>query len=364
MISNIKRMNDKQRGFSLVEIMVGLVVGLLTTLAITQVVTAFEGQKRSTAGGSESQINGSVALFTIQSDLQMAGYGLPVYDPEKSSLKCTNNPTYDHDANAGTTPIGLFPLVVEDGGAGLSDTIRVRYGDTINAGAVNTVFSVAGLELGVETNMGCSDKDTIMISKGATCQLTQVNDTNLEADTTHITLKANVGAASNDGVSCLGRWSEYVYQVVDNQLTKAGEIDAATGLPSATAIPIIADIVNIQAQYGVSATAADNEISAWEDPDGAWANPSVADRNRIKAIRIAVVARNGQLEKEDVTSTCTTNQGTTSNGPCAWDDANVPSPAPEIDLSDDVNWQRYRYRVYETIIPLRNLVWARKALES
>jgi type IV pilus assembly protein PilW len=354
----------KQSGFSLVEIMVGLVIGLLTTLAITQVVTAFEGQKRSTTGGSEAQVNGSVALFTIQSDLQMAGYGLPVYDAEKSSLKCTNNPTIDHDADAGSAPIGLFPIVLNDGGAGESDTVRIRFGDTINAGAVSTVFNVAGLELGVESNMGCSDKDTIMVSKGATCNLTQVDDGNLDTDTTHITLKSNVGAASNDGISCLGKWSEYVYQVTDNQLTKAGEIDATTDLPSAIAVPIMADIVNIQAQYGVSNAVADNEIASWEDPVGAWANPSVTDRNRIKAIRIAVVARNGQLEKENVTFTCTTNQGTQNNGPCAWDDTNLPNPAPEIDLSNEPNWQRYRYRVYETIVPLRNMVWARKALES
>ena len=33
-------------------------------------------------------------------------------------------------------------------------------------------------------------------------------------------------------------------------------------------------------------------------------------------------------------------------------------PAPLIDLSADPNWRKYRYRVYQTVIPLRNVIWA------
>jgi type IV pilus assembly protein PilW len=38
------------------------------------------------------------------------------------------------------------------------------------------------------------------------------------------------------------------------------------------------------------------------------------------------------------------------------------SPAPAIDLTANADWQRYRYRVYETIIPLRNMIWSRNTL--
>jgi type IV pilus assembly protein PilW len=74
-----------------------------------------------------------------------------------------------------------------------------------------------------------------------------------------------------------------------------------------------------------------------------------------------VVARNGLLEKDNVTGTCTTVKGTANNGPCAWDDSNYDA-APAINLSNDPNWQRYRYRVFETIIPLRNMIWAKGTL--
>ena len=89
--------------------------------------------------------------------------------------------------------------------------------------------------------------------------------------------------------------------------------------------------------------------------------PTDANVPLVKAIRVAVVVRSSLLEKDIVTGTCTNSAGV-NNGPCAWNDSGDPnaadSPAPKIDLSGDPNWQHYRYRVFETIIPLRNVLWA------
>src|SRR3990167_3252715 len=62
-------------GFSLVEIMVGMVIGLISTIIVMQVFATFEGQKRTTTGGSDAQTNGGVGLYTIERDMRMAGYG-------------------------------------------------------------------------------------------------------------------------------------------------------------------------------------------------------------------------------------------------------------------------------------------------
>ena len=43
---------SKQKGLSLVELMVALVIGMLTTLVIMQVFTVFEDQKRATTGSA------------------------------------------------------------------------------------------------------------------------------------------------------------------------------------------------------------------------------------------------------------------------------------------------------------------------
>ena len=46
----------REAGLSLVEVMVALVVGLITVLVVMQVFTAFEGDKRTTMGVSDAQM--------------------------------------------------------------------------------------------------------------------------------------------------------------------------------------------------------------------------------------------------------------------------------------------------------------------
>ena len=96
-------------------------------------------------------------------------------------------------------------------------------------------------------------------------------------------------------------------------------------------------------------------------------NTVTANRNCIKAIRIAVVSRNDLLEKQVVSAGCSSNVNPNPTGVCAWDATSalpiIPSPAPNINLANTADWNRYRYRVYETIVPLRNMVWTRERLE-
>ncbi len=65
-----------QRGVTLVEMMVGMLIGLLAVVVISQVLIVSEGQKRTTTSGSDAQVNGALALYALQRDLEIAGYGL------------------------------------------------------------------------------------------------------------------------------------------------------------------------------------------------------------------------------------------------------------------------------------------------
>jgi hypothetical protein len=67
-------------GFSLVDIMVGMVISLIGTIIIFQVFAVSEGIKRTTTGGGDAQQNGAMALFTLERQLKMAGYGLSSND--------------------------------------------------------------------------------------------------------------------------------------------------------------------------------------------------------------------------------------------------------------------------------------------
>lgn len=404
-IQNKYYRNSHQHGFSLVEIMVGLVIGLIATLVISQTFSVFEGQKRTTTGVSDTQTNGTIALYNIMRDVQIAGFGLPFLDRTNPPMTCNPAPTIDHDNDAVTPAIDLFPVVITDGGAaaGATDQVAVRYSFTYTPpaladrrkaviGGVSTEFpSNPGVSVDivnpinatttgvmVHNNRGCQNGDIVLASKFEkvsgvnACALLKVAATNavLDADSTRIKLNASIPVVPhsyiNGSLSCLGRWNQITYRIgANDELERGGQpyadndpTPAKRGLPNAAFVPNVAGIVNIQAQYGISTNATDNLISDWVDATGAWVNPAFADKVKIKAIRVAVVARSGLLEKENVTGTCTTAQGTVNNGPCAWDDTGL-DPAPKIDLSDDNNWRRYRYRVYETIIPIRNIAWAR-----
>lgn len=354
-----KYMHKSQLGLSLVELMVGLVIGLVTTLVIMQIFSTFEGQKRSTMGSADAQTNGSVALFSMQRDLQMAGFGLPVFNKQNPPLKCNPTVTVDHDDNAATPAIDMFPISITDGGGGLSDTIRIRYsedGANSKAGVAIGIDSLLGSNAIVENNLGCNGTDhvdsntgvgdVVMISSGATCNMTRVNNTNayLAANPKHIPLASTTGVVNGASISCMGAWNQFTYIVVNNQLQRnvASQVNA---------VPLVSDIVNIQAQYGIADTATSNKVTSWVSASAPWDAPTIDQRNRIRAVRVAVVARNGQLEKTNVTAAA----------PIAWADVNG-SPAPSIDLSADADWQRYRYRVYETIIPLRNMIWSSNTL--
>lgn len=146
----------------------------------------------------------------------------------------------------------------------------------------------------------------------------------------------------------------------------------------------MSEIVNLQAQYGLSAAGLPgsdpnfNQVTQWVNAknladwvvavDGAstgvdWgSNMTLASRNRIKAIRMAVVARSPKMEPTAVTTACNSLTAPQPTGLCAWA-GSVSSPAPAIDLSaGDPNWLRYRYRVFDTIIPLRNVIWSKDTL--
>ncbi|MFN3785612.1 MAG: PilW family protein, partial [Thiothrix sp.] len=220
------------------------------------------------------------------------------------------------------------------------------------------ISSVSGTTVAVANSLACAAGNiAFVMNGGAACDSATVTAV---PDATHVTLAVlPASAAVGASLACLGApttaaapgaWNENLYSIAANQLVVAQNGAAAT-------TPVASDIVSMQAQYGVSAAATSDTITQWVDATGPWAAPTLTNRNRIKAVRIAIVARNGQLEKANVTNACSSLTAAAPAGLCAWE-GTAASPAPAIDLSNDANWQRYRYRVFSAIIPLRSMVWS------
>lgn len=354
---------SSQAGFTLVELLVGLAIGMLATLVVMQVFSVFEFQKRATTGAGDAQTNGNIALYDISRDLQIAGYALmntgQPATPD-SALECA--PPISDFSNFGlaASAVSLSPVTITDGGSGNGgDSITIRYGTSHMGGIPTTVTGPwIGNAVPVENSLGCASEDVALVINGAACALTRlVSGVPAATTLTFIDNRAAGIAVKDAQVSCLDEWNQVTYAV-----------DPVAGNLLLGADAIVEGIVNLQAQYGVAAAGLANtdpnfnQVVAWVNADIApWNAPGIADRNRIKAIRIAIVARSAAREAGFVTGTCPTAKGIVNHGPCAWKDDAV-DPAPEIDLRADPDWQHYRYKVFETIVPLRNVIWARGTL--
>ncbi|MBU0689651.1 MAG: PilW family protein [Gammaproteobacteria bacterium] len=361
MNDNCKLSAFRQTGFTLIEIMVGLAIGMLATVVILQVISMFESQKRTTTGSADAQTNGSIALYNIMRELSLAGY--PLMPVENSPLECTTVTI----GTTGTPGISsITPVTLTNN---TSDTVTIRYG-TSNMGGIPTDITGNGLPRSVSNDLGCTSGDIALISNGGTCALTTVTATSSAVPAT-VTLQdvdidtatyPTIAAIATTGasISCLGTWREVSYRSAGGNLQRCNraelDLDGNQSDCSPTAVdddpdwlPIVAGIVNIQTQYGVSNSANSNQVSLWMDPNS-FNITNIADRNRVKAIRIAVIARTDQKDASNVTTALNVWSGSAS------------SPAPTVDLSADADWQHYRYRVFETIVPLRNVIWAKDTL--
>lgn len=368
-----------QSGVSLIELLIGLLIGLVATLAISNLFSGFEARKRMISRGADAQSSGVLALYYLQRDAQNAGFGLPLYNSgDPSPLLCPINTSI----NQGGVVINLSPVVIVDGGAG-HDIVRIRYGNPASGGAsLRATGNMAAPALDGRL-IGCQENDIVLFhqtSNNPSCTLARLQS--LHADRT-ISALAEFNIAPTDRpvtilngadwvrFSCLGAWNQYEYTVnAVNELTRTGGTPGSTPFPNSTPVPVASEIVALQAQYGItmtpdpasaSTTAAAflNRVDQWTDATGDFGpGISLLDRNRIRAIRIAVVARDGSLQKNNVSQPCTGEvQGL--NKVCIWKSDATPA---NVNLEHIPNWQRYRYRTFETVVPLRNIIWNRDAL--
>lgn len=116
-------MKRAQRGLSIVELMVGVLIGMLTVVAISQVLMNAEGQKRTATSGGDAQVNGTLALYALQRDVEMAGYGLT---GQPAALGCEVKGQYGSGTAAKVLPaLSLVPARITPGSGATPDQITV-----------------------------------------------------------------------------------------------------------------------------------------------------------------------------------------------------------------------------------------------
>lgn len=363
-----------RRGFSLIELMVGLAVGLVVVLVVVQALSFAEGQKRSTTTGADAQVSGALALYAIQRDVQMAGYG---FASNPSALGCPLTYSYN-GVPIVNFPTTLAPVIITQGAGSAPDSIRVLASNKTSASVPTRVIPpgydpavpAKAVSFPVISTLGIKKGDLLVAVIDATrpCSVFQATaDASAGVvpradDTMHWNAAGQPATAYADGnfLVNLGGLTDHFYDINTATGTLRQQVfTAATG--SYAQNDIQAGIVQMKAMYGICSTCTDAVTGAIDSYSNATPTTN-AGWLQVRAIRVAVVARSAQYEQKTVS---TVDQNTTG---VLWDvgaAATIAGTAAchggsqclTLKLDSDPDWQHYRYKVYDMVIPLRNLVW-------
>lgn len=310
------------KGFSLVDTMVGMVIAMIGMIIIFQVFSVSEGVKRTTTGGSDAQQSSAVALVTLERALKSAGYGIFTTVSETQALTDASNPI--------TITFGANPWN--------SDVITIvsrrnwAYASFFEPTVINTV-----------------------VPPRLTTETIFIDNNNDFSGTPAIAPAIVTASVRNNAKAQL-------------QLVSVTSM-APNAVPAYPVVnPIVADIGNeiadgvvlMKAQYGTDG-ANGNPIDGTIQP-GEWSTAAPGNPWSVLAVRLVVVSRSAQPEKPDpVAGVCTTTQvaptwvGTLSVAGSAASPLSLAGQADLIATGDD--WKCYRYKTFETTVPMRSIMW-------
>lgn len=348
----------RQYGFSLVEVMVGLAIGLLGMMVIMQVFSVTESGKRTTTSGGDAQQKGALSLHTIEHDIRMAGYGINAV-PELMGCKI-------HGYNASRVPqtfdFVLAPVVITQGAGNLPDSIAITYSTSSVMNAPASIIQDMpnpSAAYKVNNRYGFAPGDLIVIAEsGQDCTLGQVTDTpgggqsdnvihnsgnytnptgdNVSADYNRPGGVSNINYTTTAKLFNLGPLPiSNVYSISSNSLNLFTNLTAAN--------ETIADnVLDMQAQYGLD-TDDDGDVDDYRasaDLDGDGKTTGL-EYSQVLSVRFGLIARSTKRE------------------PACNVTAAVPTWAGGAFYNITVNpdWKCYRYRVFETTTMLRNMLW-------
>lgn len=353
------------RGFSLIELMVGVLIGMIGIVVIFQMLDVSEKRKRTTGAGADAQISGTMALYSLERDLRQAGFGfgMAASSTYGNLLGCSVS-IYDGNAPARSFNQTLSPVAITDGNNGAPDTLTVWWGNPARQPAVTAFSSSSDTSKLTGSRAGIDMGELLIAASGSNCHLLEVTS-NLNPDGSTVNHESGAsytdvgGAARTARFNKPGGWGMsfsqgYLFnlglspQITQWQINNA-QLTKTDLLRNGSAANVADSIIDLQAQYGLDSDG-DGVIS---DSEWTATTPSTPSNwNRLRAVRVAVLARSKSYEKDFTASNPTWGNGTTFvmtnlDGSAS---ANVPTDS-------SLDWRKYRYRVYESIVPFRNVLW-------
>ena len=357
-MSLVKKHSRYFYGLGLTDLLIGLAISLLATFAILKVAVLFETRRKSTTGIADAQVNASYALATISRDLRMAGHGLGL--PE--ALGCTIRHTL---AKKILSDWVLWPVTIIDGANGAPDTLSVfssGKAQSLSAARLITSYIVGTDVLMVNSTLGMSNNDLLLLYENGNtlCPLITVADIPVGGyQVRHEAIIPGLVTAKaySAGAAVINLGNVHYQRYLVNSKNELLLERYNTNSDSWQSSPLASEIVNFQAQFGCDTRAMPTgapQVTRWSaTPIDANANGivgDVGDLRRILAVRIAVVSR----------SSYPSDQGCSSPVPTWWAGNEATGEMEDIPIAVNTidDWACYRYRVVQTQVPLRNLIWS------
>jgi type IV pilus assembly protein PilW len=332
------------RGFSLIEVMVGLVIGMIGMVVMMQVFSLSEGKRRGATGGDDAQTNGAIAMYGMQSEIRQAGYGNSSTRMMGCNLLLRAGVTFNTFA-----PVTVNHADIPPGDAN-TDTIVTATGnpvdspegDTIVSNATQTAYSTtvpSAFKTGdyvIAVPLSRPSPCALVLEKSGSVTAAAINVPTGVANMARGTL-FNMGNAPRIQAYAVRHGNLTVCDFMASNCTDASKKDDASFW-----VPIAANVVSLRAEYGRDTSAtADGIVDAFNQT----APTTACQWSRVAAVRFLLVSRNGQYEKTLVTTQAMVDRWTAAPAYSGLD----------VDLSGDADWQHYRYRTFRTVVPLRNI---------
>ena len=373
------------RGFSLIEIMVALIIGMLATVIVLQIFSDSEARNRTASGSADSQSNGVITFNQIQSQIQRAGYGLNSVGLLNCQLNWKISGGNALTKNVVIAPVSINPKTAANtallpAGDANTDTLLIMYGNG-NSQPEGSAISQeatapAAPSYGINaTTYAIGDRvipapSTSPDNCPAVLQMDRI--TAVAADFTSVTATlANSGVAlfnmghGPDGNPVASSNTNgptiIAYAIRSGELTACDfslndcSIDANAGNRSIW-VPIATGVVSLHAVYVSDSTWTNVYTSVYPAVGRATIAPQplvACDWAKIKAINLVMVARSDERDKAVITTA--TNQPTWSQVAVA--PLIAASGALGPGTAADEEWRHYRYKTFQSVIPIRNLAW-------
>jgi type IV pilus assembly protein PilW len=334
-------------GATLVTLAVGLLIGLAVATVVLDVFATYEARKRNASGIAEAHQTGALALATLATEVANAGLGIASAATALGS--CPDTGSID------TTLRPVSVLIAAGASASIPDSLVVRNGvpAAIALPMELAAAAAAGDDFRVRSALGFASGDTIVaVSPDGRCAATTATA---------------VSAPDPDGVVTLARADRSTSFPADALLVNLGPrtleqrarfdvVDATLrsrdlATAGASANPLASNVVLLKAQYGVDSDG-DGFLDRWVGADAAPWRPAdvlaapAATLARIKAVRLGLVVRSDVWDRD---------VGTEFRW-VLFDCGRADPTGCEGRLTGRLP-AHWRYRSYETVIPLRNTIW-------